>query len=101
MTPFSILLVGLMALGPAIKTMVHAATDIEGAQPFSRAPDVPNVSAFNGTCTVGSYLFNATSNALGMYCNTDDTAAYSYDWSSIDLNLCIANFNGTLVPSPE
>lgn len=92
-----ILLGGLIAFAPVINSML-ADVLFDGAQPFSRDLDQP--VPFNQTCTVGSYLFDSNSTTLGMYCNSDDVKNYAYDWTFIDLNLCLANHNGALVPSP-
>ncbi|KAJ4404804.1 hypothetical protein N0V82_010429 [Gnomoniopsis sp. IMI 355080] len=55
----------------------------------------------NQSCTVGSYSFDADNTTLGVYCNTDDVSDFAYDWTSIDLNLCVGNNNGSLASSPE
>ncbi|KAI1776522.1 hypothetical protein F4818DRAFT_351864 [Hypoxylon cercidicola] len=36
---------------------------------------------------------------LGMYCNNDNWADYSYDWSWLDTNVCLTNYDGKLHPS--
>ncbi|XXG98758.1 hypothetical protein Hte_005088 [Hypoxylon texense] len=33
---------------------------------------------------------------LGMYCNNDNWADYSYDWSWLDTNACLTNYDGNL-----
>ncbi|KAI2616622.1 hypothetical protein GGR54DRAFT_631725 [Hypoxylon sp. NC1633] len=33
---------------------------------------------------------------LGMYCNNDDWARYSYDWTWLDTNACLTNDGGKL-----
>lgn len=95
---FRILIGLLLILGPALHILV-AATQSHGVQPFSRTVDHGGV-AFNNTCTVGSFHFDADNATLGVYCNTDDIKDYAYDWTFIDLDLCIANYDGSLVPSP-
>ncbi|KAI0899315.1 hypothetical protein F4806DRAFT_452244 [Annulohypoxylon nitens] len=35
---------------------------------------------------------------LGMYCNNNDWADYSYDWTWLDTNACLANSGGDLYP---
>lgn len=91
-------LIGLAVLGPALIHLVSAIKP-EGAMGFSRAIDPGAV--FNNTCTVGSFLYDVDNTTLGMYCNTDDVQDYAYDWTFIKLDMCIANYNGSLVPSPE
>ncbi|OTB03125.1 hypothetical protein M426DRAFT_263902 [Hypoxylon sp. CI-4A] len=35
---------------------------------------------------------------LGMYCNNDDWAQYSYDWTWLDTSPCLTNTGGKLLP---
>ncbi|KAI1133877.1 hypothetical protein F5Y05DRAFT_400702 [Hypoxylon sp. FL0543] len=35
---------------------------------------------------------------LGMYCNNDNWAEYSYDWTWLDTSPCLANAGGMLYP---
>ncbi|KAK7741190.1 hypothetical protein SLS63_000743 [Diaporthe eres] len=53
---------------------------------------------YNESCAVGTYFLNGSS--LGVYCNTDDYSNWYYDWTSIDLDVCVGNNAGTLVPYP-
>ncbi|CAN8098985.1 unnamed protein product [Discula destructiva] len=99
MALFSRALINMIALKSAVHTTMVAALQTEGAQPFSRSLEQP-VVPFNHTCTVGSYSFDANSTTLGIYCNNDDVKSYAYDWSLLDLDLCIANNDGALVSSP-
>ncbi|TPX17380.1 uncharacterized protein E0L32_003023 [Thyridium curvatum] len=38
---------------------------------------------------------------LGMYCNNHNTAEYLYNWTWIDLNLCVSNYGGRLIPKKD
>lgn len=101
MTPTSNTLAGLLAslLGLCLTKSVSAAGlqgVVQSFSPISMEP-VP----VNQSCTVGSFAFDMTDATLGVYCNTDDMLNFAYDWTFIDLNLCIGNSNGSLASSPE
>ncbi|KAH8762535.1 hypothetical protein F5883DRAFT_116825 [Diaporthe sp. PMI_573] len=53
---------------------------------------------YNESCAVGTYVLSGSS--LGIYCNTDDYSNWYYDWTSIDLDVCVGNSAGTLIPYP-
>lgn len=74
---------------------------------------------YNESCAVGTYSLNGSS--LGLYCNTDDYSNWYYDWTSyassittlrwygnmltnsptrIDLDVCVGNNAGSLIPYP-
>ncbi|KAJ0107920.1 hypothetical protein J7T55_007132 [Diaporthe amygdali] len=53
---------------------------------------------YNQSCTASTYVLNGT--ILSLYCNTDDYANWYYDWTSIDLDVCVGNNAGTLIPYP-
>lgn len=90
----------LLLLGSdSSQSMATTAQQLQGVQHFSGNLDEP--FPVNHSCTVGSYAFDAENATLGLYCNTDDVSAFAYDWTFIDLNLCIGNNDGALVPSPE
>ncbi|KAI0018524.1 hypothetical protein F4780DRAFT_781370 [Xylariomycetidae sp. FL0641] len=51
---------------------------------------------FVGNCTWQTGLLVADS-FLGMYCNNDNWARYSYQWTLLDLDPCLVNNGGELV----
>ncbi|KAK8082075.1 hypothetical protein PG996_000856 [Apiospora saccharicola] len=51
---------------------------------------------FLNNCTWQSA--NLTGSFLGMYCNDDDWADYGYQWSWFDINPCLINNGGQLIP---
>ncbi|KAK8056283.1 hypothetical protein PG993_001510 [Apiospora rasikravindrae] len=51
---------------------------------------------FISNCTWQSA--NLTGNFLGMYCNDDDITDYGYQWTWFDINPCLLNNGGQLVP---
>ncbi|KAG8169890.1 hypothetical protein KVR01_000635 [Diaporthe batatas] len=53
---------------------------------------------YNESCAVGTYVLNGSS--IGIYCNTNDYSDWYYDWTSIDLDACVGNNAGSLVPYP-
>ncbi|POS72014.1 hypothetical protein DHEL01_v209596 [Diaporthe helianthi] len=53
---------------------------------------------YNESCAVGTYVLNGSS--IGIYCNTNDYSNWYYDWTSIDLDVCVGNNAGSLVPYP-
>lgn len=64
---------------------------------YSLAEPIP----VNQSCTVGSYAFDSDNATLGVYCNTDDILDFAYDWTFINLDLCIGNDNGSLTSTAE
>ncbi|KAJ4394182.1 hypothetical protein N0V93_003399 [Gnomoniopsis smithogilvyi] len=98
MISISTILTGLVFLGPVLTKSV-AIADLQGVQSFS--PSLTDPVLVNQSCTVGSYTFDTQNATLGVYCNTDDLDDFAYDWTFIDLNLCIGNNNGSLASSPE
>lgn len=72
---------------------------LPGVQSFCHSLDEP--ISVNQSCTVGSYAFDNDNATLGVYCNTDDIINFAYDWTFIDLNLCIGNDNGSLTSAPK
>lgn len=91
----------LMILACLVSSFIRVvpAASLPGVQSFSYSLDEP--IPVNQSCTVGSYAFNNDNATLGVYCNTDDLANFAYDWTFIDLNLCIGNDNGSLTSAPE
>ncbi|CAJ2513383.1 Uu.00g015020.m01.CDS01 [Anthostomella pinea] len=51
---------------------------------------------FVGNCTWQTGLM--ADSFLGMYCNNDDWAHFSYQWTWFDTNLCLINNGGSLIP---
>ncbi|CAK7205639.1 hypothetical protein SEUCBS139899_008418 [Sporothrix eucalyptigena] len=51
--------------------------------------------AFAGSCNIQTAQLEGSH--LGMYCNNLNTASFGYNWTWIDLDMCIANSNGKLV----
>ncbi|KAI1503266.1 hypothetical protein F5X99DRAFT_121797 [Biscogniauxia marginata] len=54
-----------------------------------------NPQGFVTNCTWQTSLLQ--DNWLGMYCNNDDWADYSYEWTWFDTNLCLVNNGGQLI----
>ncbi|KAK3394834.1 hypothetical protein B0H63DRAFT_533150 [Podospora didyma] len=52
--------------------------------------DLVDACAYNGSTFTDGYL-------LGAYCLNDQTAIFGYNYTIIDLNLCVGNDDGTLV----
>ncbi|KAI0484809.1 hypothetical protein GGR56DRAFT_44586 [Xylariaceae sp. FL0804] len=61
-----------------------------GIAPLARAQGFINNCTWETGFMSGSFL--------GMYCNDDDWADFSYDWTWFDTNLCIINNGGQLHP---
>lgn len=101
LVPYTYALTSLIFLGSAFITKVEggAAHVPEATQPFTHNLDGP--LPLNSTCTAGSYAFDTHNTTLGVYCNTDKVTDFAYDWTFIDVNLCIGNNDGALTPSPE
>ncbi|KAK1768399.1 hypothetical protein QBC33DRAFT_568751 [Phialemonium atrogriseum] len=59
--------------------------------PQSSCPD----GGFITTCIYPGYNF--TDSNLGMYCLNNQVDLFAYNWTSLDLNLCVANNGGTLI----
>ncbi|KAI0880417.1 uncharacterized protein GGS22DRAFT_193342 [Annulohypoxylon maeteangense] len=60
------------------------------------AGQLANAQGLITNCTWQTGLM--VDNFLGMYCNNDDWARYSYDWTWLDTNGCLANSGGNLYP---
>ncbi|ROW11179.1 hypothetical protein VMCG_01154 [Cytospora schulzeri] len=86
-------ILGMGALLGALPRTVTGELSVIGGNVAGSTFTIPTQTAvpFNQTCAMDTYLFNQTD--LGVYCNADPIS------SRIDLNLCIGNSAGTLVPS--
>ncbi|KAI1456954.1 hypothetical protein F4805DRAFT_430692 [Annulohypoxylon moriforme] len=60
------------------------------------ASQLANAQGLVSNCTWQTGLM--VDQFLGMYCNNDDWARYSYDWTWLDTNACLANSGGNLYP---
>ncbi|KAI0009134.1 hypothetical protein F4779DRAFT_404555 [Xylariaceae sp. FL0662B] len=58
------------------------------------AAKLANAQGFITNCTWQTGLLSGT--FLGMYCNDDNWAQYSYDWTWLDTNACLINNGGQL-----
>ncbi|KAH8910787.1 hypothetical protein BR93DRAFT_974875 [Coniochaeta sp. PMI_546] len=52
---------------------------------------------FIGSCAYPGLKF--VDQSLGMYCLNDNTATFGYNWTWVDLDKCLTNDDGKLVPS--
>ncbi|KAI1107736.1 hypothetical protein F4804DRAFT_329140 [Jackrogersella minutella] len=62
------------------------------------AGHLANAQGFIHNCTWQTGLLSQ--HFLGMYCNDDAWDKWSYDWSWLDINTCLANSGGNLYPGP-
>ncbi|KAI1375500.1 hypothetical protein F4677DRAFT_107965 [Hypoxylon crocopeplum] len=60
------------------------------------AGQLVNAQGFITNCTWQTGFM--VDSLLGVYCNNDDWANYSYDWTWLDTNACLTNNGGKLYP---
>ncbi|KAI1799103.1 hypothetical protein F4811DRAFT_565849 [Daldinia bambusicola] len=60
------------------------------------AAGVANAQGLVTNCTWQTGFMSGS--FLGMYCNNNNWAEYSYDWTWLDTNLCLTNYGGKLYP---
>ncbi|KUI67880.1 hypothetical protein VM1G_02726 [Cytospora mali] len=86
-------------VGVLLKMAVAEPAGIGGNVAGSTITAIPSPTSvpFNQSCALNTFLFNGTS--LGVYCHGNNWTTWDFDWTWIDLNLCVGNSAGTLIPS--